>query len=61
MKKSLIFSLILFFIFPFILLSEENAASEKVPLLLNKKFNSVISDLETYIPDLMQKARVPDA
>jgi CubicO group peptidase (beta-lactamase class C family) len=60
MKRTLIFSLTLLFLFHFSLASEKNTASDKSsPLLLKKDLKAVISDLETNIPDLMKKARIP--
>lgn len=60
MKRTLIFSLTLLFLFQFILASEKNIAADgPSPLLLEKNLKSVISDLETNIPDLMEKARIP--
>lgn len=60
MKRTLIFSLTLFFLFQFTLASEKNiAADEPSPLLLKKNLKDVIFDLETNIPVLMEKARIP--
>ena len=60
MKKTLIFSLTLLFLFLFTLAPERIFASEDPPpLLLNKNLKAVISDLETRIPDLMEKAEIP--
>jgi CubicO group peptidase (beta-lactamase class C family) len=60
MKKALIFSLALFFLFQFSLASEKSLVSEEPsPLLLKTDIKAVISDLETNIPDLMEKARIP--
>jgi CubicO group peptidase (beta-lactamase class C family) len=60
MKKALIFSLTLLFLFQFSLASEKSIASdEPSPLLLKTNLKAVISDLETNIPDLMEKARIP--
>ena len=60
MKKALIFSLTLLFLFQFSLATEKSIASdEPSPLLLKMNLKAVISDLETNIPDLMEKARIP--
>lgn len=60
MKKAQILSLVLFLIFQFSPSSEKILASEEPPpLLLQKNIKSVISDLKTNIPDLMDKARIP--
>jgi CubicO group peptidase (beta-lactamase class C family) len=60
MKKALILSLALFFLFLFSLAPEKSFASEDPPpLLLKKNLKTVISYLETRIPDFMEKARIP--
>ena len=60
MKKALIFSLTLLFLFQFSSASEKSTTSdEPSPLLLKKNLKAVISDLETSIPDLMEEARIP--
>lgn len=60
MKKTLLFSLALFFLFQLTLASERSFASEDPPpLLMKKNLKAVISDLESRIPVLMEKARIP--
>lgn len=59
MKKTLIFSLTLLFLFLFISVPEEGFASDEPSLHLKKNLKAVISDLETNIPYLMEKARIP--
>jgi CubicO group peptidase (beta-lactamase class C family) len=60
MKKIVLFSLALFFLFQLTLASERSFASEDPPpLLMKKNLKAVISDLESRIPVLMEKARIP--
>ncbi|MGD8536991.1 MAG: serine hydrolase [Candidatus Aminicenantes bacterium] len=60
MKKTVIFCLALFLLFQFTLTPKRSFASENPPpLLLKKNLKAVISDLETRIPDLMEKAEIP--
>jgi len=60
MKKTFIFCLSLLLLFQFTFASENSTASDETPpLLLKKNLKAVISDLETGIPDLMEKAEIP--
>lgn len=60
MKKTLIFSLSLLLLFQFTFAAKNNTTSDKAPpLLLKKKLKAVVSGLESGIPDLMKKARIP--
>lgn len=60
MKKIVLFGLALFFLFQLTLAPERSFASEDPPpLLVKKNLKSVISDLETRIPDLIIRAKIP--
>ncbi len=60
MKKTSILCLTSLFLFQFALAPKAVIASgEPSQLLVNKSLKDVISDLETGIPDLMQRARIP--
>jgi len=60
MKKTAIFCLALLFLFQLALAPEKCfSAEDPPPLLLKKNLKVVISDLETRIPDLMEKAEIP--